>query len=49
MNFGIAHVAARHTFIIDPDGKIVKMYTSVDPKKHSEEVLAALDDLQKKG
>ncbi len=48
MNFGIAHVAARHTFIIDPDGKIVKVYTSVAPKKHSEEVLAALDDLQKK-
>jgi peroxiredoxin Q/BCP len=48
MNFGIAHVSARHTFIIGPDGKIVKVYNSVGPNKHSEEVLAALDDLQKK-
>jgi peroxiredoxin Q/BCP len=48
MNFGVTQVAARHTFIIDPDGKIVRVYTSVDPNKHSEEVLAALDELQKK-
>jgi len=48
MNFGVTQIAARHTFIIDPDGKIVKVYTSVDPNKHSEEVLAALDELQKK-
>lgn len=48
MNFGVTQVAARHTFIIDPEGKIVRVYTSVDPNKHSEEVLAALDDLQKK-
>jgi peroxiredoxin Q/BCP len=48
MNFGVTQVAARHTFIIDPDGKIVRVYTSVDPNKHSEEVLAALEELQKK-
>jgi len=48
MNFGVTQIAARHTFIIDPDGKIVKVYTSVDPNKHSEEVLTALDELQKK-
>jgi thioredoxin-dependent peroxiredoxin len=47
MNFGVTQVAARNTFIIDPQGKIVKVYTSVDPKRHSEEVLAALDGLQK--
>jgi len=45
-NFGIVKFAARHTFIIDPDGKIVKVYDSVDPTKHSAEVLAALDQLQ---
>lgn len=39
--------AARHTFIIDPTGKIVRSYTTVDPNKHSKEVLAALDELQK--
>jgi peroxiredoxin Q/BCP len=39
--------AARHTFVIDPNGKIAKAYTSVDPAKHSEEVLAELDVLEK--
>jgi peroxiredoxin Q/BCP len=47
MNFGVAQVAARHTFLIDPQGKIQRTYTSVNPSKHSEEVLAALDELQK--
>lgn len=48
MNFGVTQVAARHTFIIDPEGKIVRTYTSVDPNKHSEEVLAAINELQMK-
>ena len=47
-NFGIVKFAARHTFLIDPMGKIAKTYTSVDPAKHSQEILAALDDLQKR-
>lgn len=47
MNFGVTQVAARNTFIIDPQGKIVKVYTSVEPNKHSAEVLAALEQLQK--
>jgi len=46
-NFGIVKFAARHTFLIDPAGKIAKTYTSVDPSKHSEEVLAELDQLRK--
>jgi peroxiredoxin len=33
--------------VIDPNGKIAKAYTSVDPAKHSEEVLAELDVLEK--
>jgi thioredoxin-dependent peroxiredoxin len=49
MNFGVVKIAARHTFIIDPQGKVAKAYTSVDPNKHSQEVLAALGDLQKLG
>jgi thioredoxin-dependent peroxiredoxin len=47
-NLGVVKFAARHTFIIDPNGKIAKTYTSVDPARHSDEVLAALDQLQKK-
>jgi peroxiredoxin Q/BCP len=46
-NLGVVKFAARHTFVIDPTGKIAKTYTSVDPAHHSEEVLAALDQLQK--
>jgi peroxiredoxin Q/BCP len=46
-NMGVAKFAARHTFIINPEGKIVKVYEDVNPNKHSEEVLAALTDLQK--
>jgi thioredoxin-dependent peroxiredoxin len=46
-NLGIAKFAARHTFLIDPNGKIAKVYTSVDPAKHSGEVLAELNALQK--
>ena len=47
MNFGVTQLAARHTFLIDPQGKIDREYTSVDPNKHSQEVLAALDEVQK--
>jgi len=47
MNFGVTQIAARHTFLIDPQGKIVRTYTSVNPNQHSEEVLAELDELQK--
>jgi peroxiredoxin Q/BCP len=46
-NLGLVKFAARHTFLIDPNGKIAKAYASVDPLKHSSEVLAELDQLQK--
>jgi len=45
MNFGVVKVAARHTFLIDPSGKVAKAYSSVDPVRHSAEVLAELDAL----
>jgi peroxiredoxin Q/BCP len=48
-NLGLVKFAARHTFLIDPAGKIAKTYMSVDPLKHSGEVLAELDVLQKVG
>ncbi|PYX51154.1 MAG: peroxiredoxin [Acidobacteria bacterium] len=47
-NLGLVKFAARHTFLIDPAGKVAKAYTAVDPLKHSVEVLAELDRLQKK-
>ena len=35
-------------FIIDPKGKIAQVFMKVKPAANSEEVLAALADLQKK-
>jgi len=46
-NLAVVKFAKRNTFLIDPTGKVAKSYTSVDPARHSEEVLAALDQLQK--
>lgn len=42
-----AKLSARNTFIIDPQGKIVKVFEKVKVGAHSEEVLAALATLQK--
>ncbi len=47
MNRGVVQIAARNTFLIDPQGKIVRTYTSVNPNQHSQEVLTALDELQR--
>jgi thioredoxin-dependent peroxiredoxin len=46
-NFGLVKVASRHTFIINPEGKITKAFTEVNPNTHSAEVLSALAELQK--
>ena len=43
---GNGMVASRNTFLIDPNGVIRKVYTGVKPNVHSEEVLAALGELQ---
>ncbi len=40
--------SARNTFLIDPTGKIAKVFVKVSPAGHSDEVLAALAELQKK-
>ena len=39
-------IANRNTFLIDPQGKIVKVWTKVDPSHHSEEVLTALNQIE---
>ncbi len=40
-------LSARNTFLIDPEGKIAKVFTGVKPAGHSEEVLAALSAARK--
>jgi len=47
MEYNGAKYSARNTFIIDPNGKIAKVFEKVKPAGHSEEVLAALATLQK--
>jgi peroxiredoxin Q/BCP len=47
MNFGVAQIAARNTFLIDPAGKIARAFTSVSPNRHSAEVLAAIEEMQR--
>jgi peroxiredoxin Q/BCP len=46
-NLIVTKVAARHTFLIDPQGKIARVFGDVKPATHSREVLAALDGLGK--
>lgn len=48
MDYKGAKMAARNTFIIDPQGKIVKVYTGVKPAEHSEQVLKDLAELKAK-
>ena len=46
-NLALINFSSRHTFIINPEGKIARVFTDVIPRKHSEEVLAVLDELQR--
>jgi peroxiredoxin Q/BCP len=46
MDYNGMKLSARNTFIIDPQGKIAKVFVKVNPASHSEEVLAALATLQ---
>lgn len=48
MEYNGNKLSARNTFIIDPEGKIARVFQNVKVQKHSEEVLAALAELQKK-
>jgi peroxiredoxin Q/BCP len=45
---GLVEMARRDTFIIDPQGRIAKHYVKVDPKGHSEAVIADLKQLAAK-
>src|ERR1700689_1669111 len=41
-------IAKRNPFLIDPQGKIVQVWTGVNPSQHSQQVLAALNGYEKK-
>ena len=46
--FGAMELAKRDTFVIDPEGRLVKHYADVDPKGHSQVVLADIKAMQKR-
>ena len=46
MNFGVAKISARNTFLIDPQGEIARAFSSVNPARHSAEMLSAIDQLE---
>jgi thioredoxin-dependent peroxiredoxin len=47
MNLGVMKLSSRRTFLIDPNGVVRRVWTSVDVKTHSDDVLAAIDQLSK--
>ena len=46
LNLGLVKFAKRHSFIIDPSGRIAKIYRSVDPDEHVKQVMNDLKQLQ---
>ena len=46
MEYNGMTLAERNTFLIDPTGVIKKVYLKVNPNKHSEEILADLQQFQ---
>lgn len=42
-NLGIIKIAKRYTYLIDPNGRIAKVYLSVNTSRHSQEII---DDLK---
>lgn len=47
-NFYVVKIAKRYTFLIDPAGKIAKIYTSVDTSNHSQQIIDDLKLIQNK-
>ena len=46
-SFGPMHYAERDTFLISPEGKVVKQWEVKDIQAHSGEVLAAIESMKK--
>lgn len=46
ISLGPIKIAKRHSFIIDPEGNVARVYRDVKPAKHSEEIIRDLRSLQ---
>ena len=49
MNLWLFKVAKRYTFLIDPQGKVAKVYEKVETSRHSTEIIEDLKQLAAKG
>lgn len=49
MNLGLLKYAKRYTFLIDPQGKVAKVYLKVETSRHSTEIIEDLKQLSTKG
>src|SRR5512143_968995 len=49
LNLGLVRFAPRHTFVIEPDGRIAARFDKVDPANHAQEVARTLRALQAPG
>ena len=44
-DYKLLKLASRQSFLVNPEGKIVKHYADVDPDEHTDQVLADIKDL----
>ncbi len=49
MNLGFFKFAKRYTFLIDPQGRVAKVYQKVETSKHSQQIIEDLKQLIEKG
>ena len=42
LNLGIMKIARRYTFLIDPQGRVAKIYLTVETSRHSKQIIADL-------
>ena len=50
MNYGRKYMGVlRTTYVIDPEGRVARVFEKVKPENHAEEVMEALNVLSKSG
>jgi peroxiredoxin Q/BCP len=45
VSLGIVRFARRRTFIIDPEGRVARVFRNVSPRNHADEVIEVLRGL----
>ena len=49
LNFGVVKFARRNTFLIDPRGKVAKIYLGVNPARNAQQVMNDLKNVRSEG